>query len=337
MICRICSNLDNNKSLRIREMMFGLRDEFSYFECSRCGCLQIAETEIDIERYYPSNYYSFQQRSSSGFIARLINGRRNRYVLFRTGLLGRLFYNFPTVTRMLQFGSSNKITPGEFDAILTAMSRINLNQDLCILDVGCGSGGLLLSLREVGFRKLIGVDPYINHEVIEPDLRILRCNIHDLPDEQKFDLIIFNHSFEHIPDQLETLLKTSSLLNEKGTCLIRMPLKTEYIWNLYSVNWIQIDAPRHFLIHTMNSFDYSARRAGLKIKDVVFDSTELQFWGSAQYQRDIPLEAVNSYKSNPSRGIFTPKQIEEFAEKTRELNRTSQGDQAAFYLMKNLL
>jgi hypothetical protein len=43
MICRICTNAENNREFRVREIMFGFRDEVSYFECSRCGCLQIAE------------------------------------------------------------------------------------------------------------------------------------------------------------------------------------------------------------------------------------------------------------------------------------------------------
>jgi len=70
-----------------------------------------------------------------------------------------------------------------------------------------------------------------------------------LPDSQKFDLIISNHSFEHISDQLETLLKVRKILSENDVCLIRMPVKAEYIWNRYGANWVKIDAPRHFLIH----------------------------------------------------------------------------------------
>ncbi len=26
-----------------------------------------------------------------------------------------------------------------------------------------------------------------------------------------------------------------------------IPIKTEYIWNCYGINWVQIDAPRRFL------------------------------------------------------------------------------------------
>lgn len=51
------------------EMMFGFGEEFAYFECSKCGCLQISEIPVDISKYYPSDYYSFSQNSTSNYFA----------------------------------------------------------------------------------------------------------------------------------------------------------------------------------------------------------------------------------------------------------------------------
>jgi len=317
-ICEICNNSENNKEFKIREMMFGFRDEFTYFECSKCGCLQIAETPKNMGKYYPSNYYSFKKGESKNFLKQILKRKRDVYVLFKKGLIGKAIYK--------------KYPNPFFDMV--SMTKINYKSK--ILDVGCGAGNLFYSLNETGFKNLVGVDPYIDEDVIEGDIKILKKTIHKLPDSQKFDLIISNHSFEHIPDQLETLLKISRILSEKGVCLIRMPVKTEYIWNRYGVNWVQIDAPRHFFIHTIKSFPYLAKKAGLVIKDIVFDSTEFQFLGSEQYKRDIPLMAENSYSVNPKKSIFTAEQIEEFRKIAKELNMNKQGDQAAFYLMRGM-
>jgi hypothetical protein len=57
--CRICANNENQKVSEVREMMFGFRDVFTYFQCSVCGCLQIADIPTDMSKYYPSNYYSY--------------------------------------------------------------------------------------------------------------------------------------------------------------------------------------------------------------------------------------------------------------------------------------
>ncbi|HJH26387.1 MAG TPA: class I SAM-dependent methyltransferase [Methanophagales archaeon] len=316
MICKICGNSENNKAFQIRERMFGFRDEFIYFECSKCGCLQIAEIPKNMGKYYPSNYYSFKKGESNNFIKQILKKERDEYALFKKGLIGKALYK--------------KYPNPLFDMI----SRVGVNYNSRILDVGCGAGNLLCSLNEIGFENLVGVDPYIDEEVINRDVKILKKTIHELPDRQKFDLIISNHSFEHIPDQLETLVKVSKILSENGVCLIRMPVRTEYIWNRYGVNWVQIDAPRHFFLHTLKSFELLVKKSGLIIQDVIFDSTEFQFWGSEQYKRDISLMAENSYSVYPKKSIFTNEQIKEFKKMAKGLNMNKKGDQAAFYLTK---
>jgi len=55
--CQICGNYKNNKLFVLREMMFGLKEEFNYFECSNCGCLQIEEVPSDLSKHYPEEYY----------------------------------------------------------------------------------------------------------------------------------------------------------------------------------------------------------------------------------------------------------------------------------------
>lgn len=314
MICKICGNSENNKEFQIREMMFGFRDKFTYFECSKCGCLQIAEIPKDMGKYYPSNYYSFKKGESNNFIKQTLKKRRDEYVLFKKGLIGKVVcMRYP-------------------NPLFDILSKVKIKHNSRILDIGCGAGNLLYSLKEIGFKNLVGIDPYINEEFIDEDVKILKKTIHELPDSQKFDLIVSNHSFEHIPDQLDTLLKVRKILSKDGACLIRMPIKTEYIWNGYGVNWVQIDAPRHFFIHTLKSFELLVKKSGLSIKDVIFDSTEFQFWGSEQYKRDIPLKAENSYALNPKNSIFTKIQIKEFKKMAKDLNKKKEGDQAAFML-----
>ncbi|PXF61271.1 MAG: class I SAM-dependent methyltransferase [Candidatus Methanogaster sp.] len=316
MICKVCGNSESNKEFQIREMMFGFRDEFTYFECSECGCLQIAEIPKDMEKYYPSNYYSFKKGESNNFIKQILIRKRDEYTLLKKGLIGKALYiKYPNLL---------------FDMI----SKMGVNYNSRILDVGCGAGNLLYSLNETGFTDLMGVDPYMDRDDVDGNVTILKKTIHELPDGQKFDLITSNHSFEHIPDQLETLSKISKILSENGVCLIRMPVKTKCIWNRYSVDWVQIDAPRHFFLHTLKSFELLVEKSGLSIQDVIFDSTEFQFWGSESYKRDVPLTAENSYSVNPKKSIFASKQIREFRKMANELNKNKQGDQAGFYLTR---
>jgi len=317
MICKICGNSENNKEFKIREMMFGFRDEFTYFECLRCDCLQIAKIPENMSKYYPLSYYSFKKvGNSKNFLRQILKVKRDKYTLFKKDFVGKII--------------SKRYPNMFFDTI----SRIGLNYNSKILDVGCGAGNFLYSLSKIGFKNLVGVDPYLRKSTKEWNVKIYNKSIRKLPDNEKYDFIIFNHSFEHIYEQLQTLIKVYKLLPEDGVCLIRMPIKTDYIWNCYGINWVQIDAPRHFFLHTLKSFELLVKKSGLSIQDIVFDSTEFQFWGSEKYKRDIPLNLENSYSINPKKNIFTLSEIEKFKKVAKELNTKKQGDQAVFFLQK---
>ncbi|MDO8971391.1 MAG: hypothetical protein Q7U74_11930, partial [Saprospiraceae bacterium] len=56
--CRICNNTQGNPTFTAREMMYGSREKFEYFQCAHCGCLQITAIPPDLSKYYPPGYYS---------------------------------------------------------------------------------------------------------------------------------------------------------------------------------------------------------------------------------------------------------------------------------------
>lgn len=316
MRCRICGNSTQNRSYEIKEMMFGFRDIFTYFQCSQCNCLQIKEIPPDISKYYPEKYYSFEPvEELRNPLKNLLKKMRDSYAIFNKGILGKLLFI---------------LYPNEK---LRTLYKTNINKQSRILDVGCGSGLLLYSLKNIGFHSLLGIDPYINKDIrYENGLTILKKSVFQIT--EKWDLIMFNHSFEHISNPIETLQQCSELLNNGGVCLIRIPTVSSYAWNYYKANWVQLDAPRHFFLYSIDSINLLTQQSELRLEEIVFDSFEFQFWGSEQYLRDIPLRAENSYLNNPSKSIFTHSQIKSFKNKAKKMNLLKQGDQAAFYLRK---
>ncbi len=61
MECKICGNTENNQSFNIQERQVCTKEWFPYFQCAGCGCIQIVSIPVNMEKYYPQNYYSFQQ------------------------------------------------------------------------------------------------------------------------------------------------------------------------------------------------------------------------------------------------------------------------------------
>ena len=56
--CKICGKEGIFQSYLVREMMKGTMDEFEYFVCSGCHCLQISEVPNNLGDYYGDGYYS---------------------------------------------------------------------------------------------------------------------------------------------------------------------------------------------------------------------------------------------------------------------------------------
>ncbi len=57
--CRVCGENGEFNSYLAREMMQDKRDEFEYFVCPNCLCLQIGEVPDNLGDYYGEGYYSF--------------------------------------------------------------------------------------------------------------------------------------------------------------------------------------------------------------------------------------------------------------------------------------
>jgi hypothetical protein len=145
---------------------------------------------------------------------------------------------------------------------------------------------------------------------------------------------MFHHSFEHMLGPYETLAAAARLLAPAGSCLIRVPVASSYAWEQYRADWVQLDAPRHFLLHSIESMRRLAERAGFETAGIVHDSGSFQFVGSELYRRDIPLHTTAPTDVAARAATFTREELAAFEERARDLNAQGRGDQAAFYLKK---
>lgn len=65
--CGICNYSGEAKKYVAEEMMYGTKEEFKYFECPQCHCLQIEKVPDNLGKYYGDNYYSYNFTDYSDF------------------------------------------------------------------------------------------------------------------------------------------------------------------------------------------------------------------------------------------------------------------------------
>jgi SAM-dependent methyltransferase len=303
-------------------MQFGTRDEFTYFQCADCKCLQLLDIPENPSKYYPEKYYSFSPivyHHSSAY------ERVKKYV--RRKIIDHKSSGNSLLGRLLELRYSDRFVP-----YWLREQELKVSHDARILDIGCGNGQRLIDLEAIGFNRLLGIDPHIRSNIVYPNgIRILKSSVESM--EGRFDFIMLHHSLEHMEDQLSVLEKVNSLLPADHYALVRIPI-CSYAWEHYGTNWAQIDAPRHVFLHSEKSISLVAAKAGFEVVAVINDSNEFQFWASEQYARDIPLVAENSYGINPTQSIFSEAEIESFKAKAEILNEEHRGDQACIYLRK---
>ncbi|MHB8532095.1 MAG: class I SAM-dependent methyltransferase [Solirubrobacteraceae bacterium] len=312
--CDACGSEGEHSAVQAREMMFGLRDRFTYQECGACGHLQLLDVPVDLDRYYAADYYSLGETLATAGDAPSLLTRSGSDLLL--GLPPRLL---------------DVLARREPRRSLRWLSCVGISTRSRICDVGCGRGELLLGLWSLGFQDLLGIDPHIEADrEIAPAVWVRKAAAECL--EGSFDAILLNHSLEHMAAPATVLEGLRACLRPDGGIVVRVPLAGTFAWRHYRADWVGLDPPRHLFVPTERSFCLLAERAGLRVDRVFYDSHAMQFWGSEQYRRDIPLRSERSWGESPERSPFSDGRVARWRWKSRVLNALSCGDSAGFVL-----
>jgi SAM-dependent methyltransferase len=317
--CRICNNKENNPIHHVEENMFGTKEMFDYLECSQCGCIQLLNPPDDISKYYPEAYSNFKPAVyvHSNPLISLLKKLKAGIMIYNK------WFNIPGMIL-------RKLYPDDF---VTRLAPARLTLKSKILDLGAGNGERILRLSERGFKSVVGIDPFILSDLnLSQHVKVLKKKLSEV--DEQFDCIMLNHSFEHMPNPKETLIQLSRLVPLGKFVMIRIPVADSYAWHNYKNQWVALDPPRHFFLHTERSINLLARETGFLLKRTLFDSIEYQFIGSEQLRQGIKLHDANSYYIDKAASLFSERDVRKFKAMARKLNRKGEGDAACFYLIR---
>ncbi|MBI4347715.1 MAG: class I SAM-dependent methyltransferase [Elusimicrobia bacterium] len=229
--CEICGSRRGFQAFRAK----GLAADDPHFRVMRCpecgyGWTDPAPPDSEIGRWYPKEYY----------------GREN--VRFN-----------PLFERMTRWFRRRRAR--EVSSRIPARGRV--------LDVGCGRGLILGTLKEWGF-ETHGVE--LSEESAWHAKHRMGAAMHvgNFVDAKlepgTFDAIIFWHSLEHFRKPVAALLHAHQLLKPGGLLVVAVPNSDSMQARAFRADWFHLDVPRHYVHFGERALTSLLERAGFEIE-----------------------------------------------------------------------
>jgi SAM-dependent methyltransferase len=213
----------------------------SFVECTSCGFVRqepIASVE-SLREGYPADY-------------------RAHVAEDHPSLLGRSVARLKSVQASLLASKLRRYLPAKSEPIL---------------ELGCGAGHLLRSLRAQGFTNLRGVD---RNADLGPSLRadgiaFTACDLDEgIAVDGRYHTVIMSYVIEHLADPERVLTACAELLVPGGQVLLLTPNAASVGHRVFGRFWAGLHAPRHASLHRPSTMRATAKALG-------FDRIEVSF------------------------------------------------------------
>jgi len=277
--CDLCGSTDARPYLRVRDHIYGLPGAFQIVQCQRCGLLYINPRP---DKASIGQYYPDLDyhafKPASGAKAALIQRMR------RT----------------------------EARDLLVAGDEVN------VLEIGCGTGDLLVALREQG-ATVMGIEPNAAAVKVAREqngLNVLTGMLADVMESgqlapAQFDLVLMKYALEHVHSPREELTTISQLLKPGGRAVFWVPNADSWDARLFGACWRGLDAPRHLYVFTPDTMRRLCALAGLTVHAVSYSNVPNDWAGSVEFwlrDRGIPAGIARGFgiSSPPAMAAWLP-------------------------------
>jgi SAM-dependent methyltransferase len=266
-ICLLCGSGGEVLHHGQRDRLFGAGGLWDAKKCSnpQCGLVWLDPMPLaeDIGKAYASYYThaSPNDAKQAGLLKRIYLQMERGYWAakynylngpgsFAVKTLGKLLYLFP-------------IRRNTMDAEARHLHAVPNGR---LLDVGCGSGDWLLTMRGFGW-QVQGMD--FDENAVKAarqnglDVGCGSLEQQEYPDNS-FDAVTLNHVIEHVPDPVGTLAECARILKPGGKLVVLTPNSSSLGHSVFKQNWRGLEPPRHLHIFSNRSMRLLLARAGFK-------------------------------------------------------------------------
>ena len=264
--CYLCRSAGKVLYENLDDRLFGAGGSWSIRACENaaCGLLWLDPMPVpeDIGKAYAAYYTHDDTPDRTGHpLYRLFSGARQGYLATHYGYFPS---GLPAWKKLA--GSLLMLHPGRrVVADFSVMWQNALPQGR-LLDVGCGNGWLLESMKALGW-AVEGVD--LDPQAVE-SARARGLQVHlghlvglHLP-AQSFDALTMSHFIEHVHDPAAVIAECHRLLKRGGRLVMVTPNTRSLGHRLYRKDWMHLDPPRHLHLFNPDALIETARRGGFR-------------------------------------------------------------------------
>ena len=211
--CPVCDSINFNKVVTTSDYLV-TAELFDIMECNECTLrfTNPIPVESEIGKYYKSD----------------------KYISHATDTVS-IFDSVYKLVRIYTLRSKRK-----------TVEQSSQKRNGTILDIGCGTGDFLKKMKNHGW-EIEGVEvTQAAQKLAEANTGSTIMNQNEFfKSEQKYDVITFWHSLEHLHELKTYLQKISISLNANGVVIIAVPNYNSYDAEYYKQDWAAYDVPRH--------------------------------------------------------------------------------------------
>ena len=257
--CALCGSNQTLNLFVSKDFIYDLPGKFSLVRCENCGLFYInpQPTREEIDLFYPPEYAAHQ--NGKDFKKKDPNWKRKmkRYL----GLRQEPFFKIKGTPPHQKFWRGGKI-----------------------LDIGCGSGQLLERLKESGWQCYgVELSPLASQKTRGLGLNIFTGDLLSaLYPADFFDVVVLNHTFEHLPHPNAILKEIHRILKTEGLLQIYLPNIQSLAAKIFQSYWFNLDLPRHLYHYAPATLKRMLQKHGFEVQKIKYSSSTAGILGSFQ-------------------------------------------------------
>ncbi len=278
--CPFCESTNHQFCYPQSDYFYAVPGAFDVVKCCDCGLFFInpQPESKDLAPHYPVNYYSYNPEED--------------HLAAREEKLYSVFYGTESkwLKRLLYL-------PIRFH-----VRTVSGGPGTRLLDIGCGAGNFLATIKKTLQFDVYGVEPWSEDSsfAARHGLTVFHGRLEQAsyPDEF-FDIVTMNQVLEHVSAPKAILREIRRVLRPQGTLVLGVPNGDALLRRVCGKRWAALDVPRHLFIPTVENLRLLCEENGFTFEHVRYDGgpdiilrTLLLMMG-VKHQETVPLSRLS--------------------------------------------